>query len=95
MDNELPAISEGDIEATTIERRTFLGRFGVVAGLVGIAGVAQACSTAASDAEGGAASDSDAAAEPASDADQAPTPDAEEEPEEESSDADAASDSNS
>ena len=53
-------ISDADVEHRRIERRTFLGRFGVAAGLVGLTGLVQGCGGAASD--GAAASDTDAAA---------------------------------
>jgi hypothetical protein len=38
-----PAIREEDVEARTIQRRTFLGRFGAVAGLVGLVGFTTGC----------------------------------------------------
>jgi len=38
-----PKISEEDVEARTIQRRTFLGRFGAVAGLVGLVGWTAGC----------------------------------------------------
>lgn len=62
---ERPVISEADVTPRSIERRTFLGRFGVAVGLMGIAGLT-ACG-------GGEASDADAAASDAdaSDADAA------------------------
>lgn len=36
-------IREDDVEARSIQRRTFLGRFGAAAGLVGLAGFTAAC----------------------------------------------------
>ena len=38
-----PTIREDDVEARGIQRRTFLGRFGVAAGLVGLAGFTAGC----------------------------------------------------
>ena len=38
-----PAILEEDVEARSIQRRTFLGRFGAVAGLVGLVGWTTGC----------------------------------------------------
>jgi hypothetical protein len=42
-DKNKPPISEGDVETRSIERRTFLGRFGIAAGLVGIVGWTTGC----------------------------------------------------
>lgn len=42
-DKKRPSIREEDVDATTIERRTFLGRFGVAAGLASLAGWTTAC----------------------------------------------------
>ena len=53
-------ITENDVQSSSIERRTFLGRFGLAAGIIGIAGMTQACgSGAASDSDQMEASDSD------------------------------------
>jgi hypothetical protein len=45
-DKKAPAIREEDVETRSIERRTFLGRFGVAAGLVGIVGWTSGCESA-------------------------------------------------
>ncbi len=42
---ERPSIREEDIEARTIHRRTFLGRFGAAAGFAGLLGWAAGCET--------------------------------------------------
>lgn len=51
MDEQTPrdSIREEDIETRSIQRRTFLGRFGVAAGLVGIAGWTAGCEAGQSD----------------------------------------------
>ena len=85
---ERPVVTEADITPRSIERRTFLGRFGVAVGLAGMVGLTQACGGGeASDSDGAAASDSDS-----SDADAAetPSPDSTAAP---TSDADSGSDS--
>lgn len=83
-----PVVSEADVTPRNIERRTFLGRFGVAMGLVGIAGFTQACAGGegeeATDAD---SSDADAAGAVSPDSATAPNPDS-------ASDADA-SDSDS
>jgi hypothetical protein len=43
---ESPRIREGDVEARPIERRTFLGRFGAVAGMAGLLGWTVGCESA-------------------------------------------------
>ena len=73
-------ITENDVQSSSIERRTFLGRFGLAAGIIGIAGMTQACGS-------GAASDSDQMEASDSDSHQEET--------EESSDSDGNSDSGS
>lgn len=40
---EKSTIREEDVEARAIERRTFLGRFGAAAGLVGLTGFTAGC----------------------------------------------------
>ena len=58
--DEETLITEEDIHSSSIERRTFLGRFGLAAGIIGIAGMTQACgSGTASDSDQMEASDSD------------------------------------
>ena len=53
-------ITENDVQSSSIERKTFLGRFGLAVGIIGIAGMTQACgSGAASDSDQMEASDSD------------------------------------
>ena len=42
--DESPRIREEDVEARPIERRTFLGRFGAVAGMAGLLGWTVGCS---------------------------------------------------
>ena len=78
--DEETLITENDVQSSSIERRTFLGRFGLAAGLIGIAGMTQACGS-------GAASDSDQMEASDSDSHQEET--------EESSDSDGHSDSGS
>ena len=102
--DEETLITENDVQSSSIERRTFLGRFGLAAGLIGIAGMTQACgSGAASDSDQMEASDSDKME--ASDSDQmeasdsakmeASDSDSHQEETEESSDSDGHSDSGS
>ena len=43
MDDQLPSISPDDIESRSIERRTFLGRFGTMAALSGLLGYTLGC----------------------------------------------------
>ena len=102
--DEETLITENDVQSSSIERRTFLGRFGLVAGLIGIAGMTQACgSGAASDSDQMEASDSDQMEASdsdqmeASDSDQmeASDSDSHQEETEESSDSDGHSDSGS
>ena len=97
-------ITENDVQSSSIERRTFLGRFGLAAGIIGIAGMTQACgSGAASDSDQMEASDSDQMEASdsdqmeASDSDQmeASDSDSHQEETEESSDSDGHSDSGS
>ena len=97
-------ITENDVQSSSIERRTFLGRFGSAAGIIGIAGMTQACgSGAASDSDQMEASDSDQMEASdsdqmeASDSDQmeASDSDSHQEETEESSDSDGNSDSGS
>ncbi len=97
-------ITENDVQSSSIERRTFLGRFGLAAGIIGIAGMTQACgSGAASDSDQMEASDSDQMEASdsdqmeASDSDQmeASDSDSHQEETEESSDSDGNSDSGS
>ena len=102
--DEETLITENDVQSSSIERRTFLGRFGLAAGLIGIAGMTQACgSGAASDSDQMEASDSDQMEASdsdqmeASDSDQmeASDSDSHQEDTEESSDSDGHSDSGS
>ena len=102
--DEETLITENDVQSSSIERRTFLGRFGLAAGLIGIAGMTQACgSGAASDSDQMEASDSDQMEASdsdqmeASDSDQieASDSDSHQEETEESSDSDGHSDSGS
>ena len=81
-------ITENDVQSSSIERRTFLGRFGLAAGIIGIAGMTQACGS-------GAASDSDQMEASASDQMEASDSDSHQEETEESSDSDGNSDSGS
>ena len=41
--DERPSIREDDIESSSIERRTFLGRFAVAAGLTSLVGFTAGC----------------------------------------------------
>jgi len=102
--DEETLITENDVQSSSIERRTFLGRFGLAAGLIGMAGMTQACgSGAASDSDQMEASDSDQMEASdsdqmeASDSDQmeASDSDSHQEETEESSDSDGHSDSGS
>ena len=97
-------ITENDVQSSSIERKTFLGRFGLAVGIIGIAGMTQACgSGAASDSDQMEASDSDQMEASdsdqmeASDSDQmeASDSDSHQEETEESSDSDGNSDSGS
>ena len=81
-------ITENDVQSSSIERRTFLGRFGLAAGIIGIAGMTQACGS-------GAASDSDQMEASDSDQMEASDSDSHQEETEESSDSDGNSDSGS
>jgi hypothetical protein len=65
-----PLISEADITSRGIERRTFLGRFGMAVALMGVAGIMPACGGAES-----GSSESDADAMEASDAAETAAPD--------------------
>ena len=60
-DKKAPAIREEDVETRSIERRTFLGRFGVAAGLVGIVGWTAGCGSESDsvDSDSGDPADSD------------------------------------
>ena len=86
--DEETLITENDVQSSSIGRRTFLGRFGVAAGLIGIAGMTQACGS-------GAASDSDQMEASDSDQMEASDSDSHKEETEESSDSDGNSDSGS
>ena len=86
--DEETLITENDVQSSSIERRTFLGRFGLAAGLIGIAGMTQACGS-------GAASDSDQMEASDSDQMEASDSDSHQEETEESSDSDGNSDSGS
>ena len=86
--DEETLITENDVQSSSIERRTFLGRFGLAAGLIGIAGMTQACGS-------GAASDSDQMEASDSDQMEASDSDSHQEETEESSDSDGHSDSGS
>ena len=89
-------ITENDVQSSSIERRTFLGRFGLAAGIIGIAGITQACgSGAASDSDQMEASDSDQMEASDSDQMEASDSDSHQEETEESSDSDGNSDSGS
>jgi hypothetical protein len=89
-------ITENDVQSSSIERRTFLGRFGLAAGIIGIAGMTQACgSGAASDSDQMEASDSDQMEASDSDQMEASDSDSHQEETEESSDSDGNSDSGS
>ena len=89
-------ITENDVQSSSIERRTFLGRFGLAAGIIGIAGMTQACgSGAASDSDQMEASDSDQMEASDSDQMEASDSDSHQEETEESSDSDGHSDSGS
>ena len=77
-----PVISEADITSRGIERRTFLGRFGMAVALLGVAGIMPACGggeaasdDAAADADAAEASDSDAMEGSTPDSAAASTPD--------------------
>ncbi len=94
--DEETLITENDVQSSSIERRTFLGRFGLAAGLIGIAGMTQACgSGAASDSDQMEASDSDQMEASDSDQMEASDSDSHQEETEESSDSDGHSDSGS
>ena len=41
--NDHPTIREDDVETRSIQRRTFLGRFGMAAGLAGLVGFTASC----------------------------------------------------
>lgn len=90
-------ITEDDVRHEAIGRRTFLGRFGLAAGVVGIAGMTQACGSG--DASDGEASDADAVEATDADAVETTEPNAtegtEEEPEEEEGSSDEAADADS
>ncbi|MEE2862849.1 MAG: hypothetical protein VYB28_01540 [Gemmatimonadota bacterium] len=86
--DEETLITEEDIHSSSIERRTFLGRFGLAAGIIGIAGMTQACGS-------GTASDSDQMEASDSDQMEASDSDSHKEETEESSDSDGNSDSGS
>ena len=89
-------ITENDVQSSSIERRTFLGRFGLAAGIIGIAGMTQACgSGAAADSDQMEASDSDQMEASDSDQMEASDSDSHQEETEESSDSDGNSDSGS
>ena len=89
-------ITENDVQSSSIERRTFLGRFGLAAGIIGIAGMTQACgSGAASDSDQMEASDSDQMEASDSDQMEASDSDSHQEETEESPDSDGNSDSGS
>ena len=53
------SITRDEVESSSIKRRTFLGRFGLAAGLIGIVGMTQACGSGAASDPDGVASDSD------------------------------------
>ena len=94
--DEETLITEEDIHSSSIERRTFLGRFGLAAGIIGIAGMTQACgSGTASDSDQMEASDSDQMEASDSDQMEASDSDSHKEETEESSDSDGNSDSGS
>ena len=94
--DEETLITENDVQSSSIERRTFLGRFGLAAGLIGMAGMTQACgSGAASDSDQMEASDSDQMEASDSDQMEASDSDSHQEETEESSDSDGHSDSGS
>ncbi len=94
--DEETLITEEDIHSSSIERRTFLGRFGLAAGIIGIAGMTQACgSGTASDSDQMEASDSDQMEASDSDQMEASDSDSQKEETEESSDSDGNSDSGS
>jgi hypothetical protein len=89
-------ITENDVQSSSIERKTFLGRFGLAVGIIGIAGMTQACgSGAASDSDQMEASDSDQMEASDSDQMEASDSDSHQEETEESSDSDGNSDSGS
>jgi hypothetical protein len=67
MDEPQPAIRPEDIEARTLERRTFLGRFGTMAVLSGLLGYTVGCENTDS-------CDSDQGDAPASDSDGSDSP---------------------
>ena len=102
--DEETLITEEDIHSSSIERRTFLGRFGLAAGIIGIAGMTQACGSGtasdsdqmeASDSDQMEASDSDQMEASDSDQMEASDSDSHKEETEESSDSDGNSDSGS
>ncbi|MDH3205683.1 MAG: hypothetical protein OEO79_03685 [Gemmatimonadota bacterium] len=67
-----PAIRANDIESRTIQRRTFLGRFGLAAGLSGLLGYTLGCEptdSCDSDVNDPITSDSDQSDSPVVDAD--------------------------
>ena len=90
------SITRDEVESSSIKRRTFLGRFGLAAGLIGIAGMTQACGSGAASDPDAAASDSDQMEASdsdqmeASDSDQMETSDSEHEEDQGSSDSDGA-----
>ena len=72
MDEHHPSIRPEDIEARSIERRTFLGRFGTMAALSGLLGYTLGCeNTDSCDADQGdmVSSDSDGSDAPVVDSD--------------------------
>jgi len=91
--DEETLITENDVRSSSIKRRTFLGRFGLAAGLIGVAGMAQACGSGAASDSDGAASDSDQMEASDSDQMESSDSDSQQEETEESSDSDSGSDS--
>ena len=72
MEEDRSPIRADDVESRTIRRRTFLGRFGAVAGLSGFVGFTLGCETTDScdsDVNDPITSDSDVSDAPAVDAD--------------------------
>ena len=59
-------IKEEDVESRSIERRTFLGRFGAAVGITGVLALSAACGQGSSES---AASDSDSSDSDSSDSD--------------------------
>ena len=84
--DEETLITEDDVRSSSIERRTFIGKLGLAAGLIGVAGMTQACGS-------GSASDSDQMEASDSDQMEASDSDSHQEETEESSDSDSDSDS--